>query len=328
MPFESVPIPGQSDDVSAEQVLAEIDQWLTSEAFCFLLREFGSGSPTGDLLERLAFLEGMSTLWDYRGQAARTKRRAEVAGAEGEKIPVAQTERDAVGGGDFTPQEQAQVLDAAKALGLVEAARPRSSEYDYVVVLGGLVRANYWRSLYAAKLLRDGITSPSIVGLTAFRPLTNPEREILPVFELTDRRYEYEYEVLETCLRSAFKIEAFDTETDDESTDAANPADPLHRTRTASAQAAGGQVTIVGAGTLDPRGAWRADTAATYERWGQQVKLGKQHRVLAVTTSIYVPYQHAVALQRLTLISAAGWKPLELTRPTWATTRLHKDSPR
>ena len=141
-----------------------------------------------------------------------------------------------------------------------------------------------------------------MVALTAFRELARNEQDrskdefaLLQLAGLPARRYECE--VGEDCLRRSFTLPELTVlrESEPEAADS-------RRVRVAEARTPDQLVTLVAASTLDPSGAWRADTAAAYKYWAEQVGHVKpDDRILAVTTCIYVPYQHAVALQRLAL---------------------------
>ena len=129
-----------------------------------------------------------------------------------------------------------------------------------------------------------------------WRERGHPDRDefkLLAVFGLPHR--DYEWEVMEDSLRRAFDLPEFTVERESEPS-AEGPA----RFRVAWAESAGRRVTLVVAPA--PEAGRRANTADGYHYWAAQVGHVKPgDRVLAVTTCIYVPYQHAVALQNLAL---------------------------
>jgi hypothetical protein len=43
---------------------------------------------------------------------------------------------------------------------------PGYGHYDHVVMLGGLVRANLWRTAYAAHLLSRGVTDDNVTAVS------------------------------------------------------------------------------------------------------------------------------------------------------------------
>jgi hypothetical protein len=168
------------------------------------------------------------------------------------------------------------------------------------VTLGGLVGANVWRPAYAAYLLEHGTAAPNVVGISAYRNLSrndgDPQRDefrLLDAFGLPQRTYEWE--VMEDGLRRAFSVPPFTVERQSDPS-----AEGSARFRVASTSASGRRVSLVVAPALVPGG--RADTTAGYRYWADQVGHVKPgERILAVTTSIYIPYQHAIALQHLAL---------------------------
>jgi hypothetical protein len=282
MRFDAVPVPGRGECATPEVLTSEVAGWVRSEPIRVLVDRFGEGSlPGTGLAEDLAFLDEMSARhWDTRRGV----------------------ERNQVNRAPFDDAEEELVLAAASALGLVVPAPPRFDEYDHVVLLGGLVRANIWRTEYAAHLLRQGVRTANVVALTAFRELarnkedrSKDEYALLQLAGLPDRRYECE--VVEDCLRRSFSVPELTVLRESEP-----DAEDNRRVRVAESRTSDQLITLVAASTLDPSGEWRADTAATYKYWAEQVGHVKpKDRILAVTTCIYVPYQHAVALQRLAL---------------------------
>ncbi len=282
--FEPVVVPGQGEDPSAELLLAEVAGWVHSRPLQALVRRFGGDVPVGSLAAGLAYLgEFTAVKWNFRHRVK-----------EG-PLERNQIDADAVEGAD-----EQFVVAAASALGLVAPRPPRYDRYDHVVTLGGLVGANVWRPAYAAYLLDHGTVAPNVVGISAYRNLTrnyaDPQRDefkLLDAFGLPQR--EYEWEVMEDGLRRAFSLPPFTVEAQSDPS-----AEGSARFRVASTSAAGRRVSVVVAPALVPGG--RADTTAGYCYWADQVGHVKPgERILAVTTSIYVPYQHAIALQHLAL---------------------------
>jgi hypothetical protein len=282
--FEPVAVPGQGEEPTAEVLLAEITGWVRSEPLRALVRHFGQGAPSGSIAEELAYLDDFTArAWDFRRNAgADSKERNQV-------------DPDAVAGAD----EQLAVA-AAEALGLVQPRPPRYRHYDHVVVLGGLVRANLWRTAYAAHLLRQGVRAGNVIAISAYRQLAkndaDPDRDeyrLLEVFGLPRR--DYEWEVMQDGLQRAFDLPEFTIERESDP-----DAEGAARFRVASAESGGQRVSLIVAPALEP--GRRANTADGYQYWAGRIEhVRPGERLLAVTTCIYVPYQHAVALQRLAL---------------------------
>ncbi|MFD0327295.1 hypothetical protein ACFQZC_01420 [Streptacidiphilus monticola] len=237
----------------------------------------------------MLYLDGFSAAaWDFRAKAARAAKAGYV-------------ERNQVDVEEVAGAREALAVAAAQALGLVTARPPRSSRYDHVLILGGLVRANLWRAAYAGALLSGGhIDAPSVTALTAFRRLARNEQDmsldepsLLDAFALPRRQTEAD--VMEDCLARAFELESdFVTEAQ------GGEYDDHDRFRVAAAKAQGRTVTLVAA--PNPAGANRANTGQTMRFWAEQVaRLRPGDSILFVTSSIYVPFQHVVALQNLAL---------------------------
>jgi hypothetical protein len=282
-------VPGQGEDPTPEVLRAEITAWVRSEPLRSLVTHFGGSLAAGSLaagsLEaQLGYLdEFTAAAWNYRRRVS-----------DGPKERN-QVDADAVSGAD-----EDLVMAAADALGLVRPRAPRYRDYDHVIMLGGLVRANLWRTAYAAHLLNHGVSAGNIVAISAYRDLARndadpsaDEYKLLESFGLPQR--DYEWQVMEDGLRRAFDLPEFAVERESDPS-----AEGSQRFRVASAAARGQRVSLIVAPALDP--GRRANTADGYRYWADQVQHVKPgERVLAVTTCIYVPYQHAIALQHLAL---------------------------
>jgi hypothetical protein len=282
--FQQVVVPGQGEDPTPEVLLAEIAEWVDSEPLQALVRRFGAEMPVGSLATQLAYLdEFTSAHWDFR-----------------RRVREGSLERNQIDAGAVTGTDEELAVAVADALGLVRPRQPRYDSYDHVVTLGGLVGANVWRPAYAAYLLGHGISARNVVGISAYRNLAgndeDPQRDefrLLDSFGLPQR--EYEWQVMEDGLRRAFDLPEFTVERE-----SGPSAEGSARFRVASASSGGRRVSLVVAPALEP--GRRADTAAGYRYWADQVDHVKPgERILAVTTCIYVPYQHAIALQHLAL---------------------------
>jgi hypothetical protein len=282
--FEPVIVPGRGEDPTPDILLGEIGAWVRSAPLRALVSRFGDGHPTGSLAEELAYLDDFTAAaWDFR--------RADSGPAK---------ERNQVDADAITGRDEEFVLAATQALGLARPLPPKYERYDHVVILGGLVRANIWRSQYAAHLLGNVLSAEDVTAISAYRELarndTDPgkdERALLGVFGLPPR--EYEWEVMEDGLRRAFGAPPLAVERESEP-----GAQGPQRFRVASARLPELTLYLVVAPALEP--GRRANTADGYRYWAEQVGHVKPgDRVLAVTTPIYVPYQHAVALALLGL---------------------------
>lgn len=111
---------------------------------------------TGSTSETMAWLKAfVSRRWDFR------------VGKERDFIPV-----------------NAEMLSAATAEAAYSLARklgmltpePAKGDFDHVIVLGGLLRANFNRPGAAAEMIATGsVTTRSVVGLGALRPMSAEE---------------------------------------------------------------------------------------------------------------------------------------------------------
>jgi len=285
--FDPVTVPGADGSLERGTLLDSVAAWVDSAPLRALFDRFGAPRPDGDLATRLTALEKFtSSAWDFR------------RGSDGISVERNQVQLDTIS----DPDTEALVRSAATALGLVTARPPAHDSYDYLVVLGGLVRANLWRSKYAAYLLSaGGVKAPKVVALTANRPLgANPDDFERDEFLLLDRLglgpHRLESEVMEEALCRALDLEHLvDRVADGDEVPLAT------RRRVASATNADGtEVVLVVAPPADLSSGRRADTAATYRFWAGDVEHIKPGaRLLVVTSCIYVPYHALVALQHV-----------------------------
>lgn len=295
--FQEVVVPGQGEDPSAEVLRAEIAGWVRSAPMQALVTHFGGAVPEASLEEQLAGLNRFAAqTWNF------WERRDDRQQGQGRR--AGRTERNQVDPNAVSGRDEELVLAAADALGLVRPRPPRYRDYDHVVMLGGLVRANIWRTKYAAHLLNQGISAGNVTAISAYRDLARNEEDpssdefnLLAEFGLPRR--DYEWQVMEDGLRLAFGLPEFTVERESGSEAAGS-----ERFRVSSATAAGRRVSLVVAPAAEPsrKAGARANTGDGYRYWADQVEHVKPgERILAVTTCIYVPYQHAIALQHLAL---------------------------
>lgn len=285
--FEPVPMVGPDAEGG---IAGGIRDWVTSEPIRALVTAFSApdedaeavfGDSEGDLDALLARLDAFTDRWDTR------------AGAERNLAPEL----------PLTPRQAKLALVAARALGLRDPGRPALREYDHVLVLGGLVRACLVRPDYAARLLREGsVETPSVVALGARRPLAGDEGPLARAMGLPelDREGVGEFEALRAGVRRAFRLG------EPESVRSVPVACPnvlpfsgceQHVFRTED----GLRVVVAAAPSSEPS-LRRANTDDTYTWFARELAhLRPGQRILAVTTDIYRPSQHAAALRTLAL---------------------------
>ncbi len=284
--FNTIKVPGADGGITPEALLADIYAWVHSPPLRALLTYFGAPKISGELVQQLRVLEDFTAdVWDFR-------RRSDGTSVERNQVDLAILDN---------PEVEQGIVDAARALGLVDPRPPRRKKYDYIIVLGGLVRANAWRSDYAAYLLSAGnIDCDSVVGLSANRPLaanpSDPSRdEFALITKLGFEPAQYESEVMDQALRRAFHANRLEDVVAD---DAGVPIETRKRVANATTELA--NVTLVIAPPEDPSSGKRADTAATYRYWANQVhKLTPGSSVLVITSCIYVPYHALVAIHHI-----------------------------
>jgi hypothetical protein len=265
---------------NARNASEAIAAWTDSSALRRVVLAFGGAIPEikgpiegEELAERLAWLEEFSEQWDFRGGK----------------------ERNLVEAGDFSPEVQEFVVQAAAALGLIGTAPPPSVQYDYILILGGLVRACLARPLHAARLLNDGTVEPGeVCALGGYRPLAGNELELATSAGhpgLTD-----EFEAMDVGVRAAFSLDDPITEQGE----ASEIEGASWRVRTYSGER-GTAIKVIAAPSSEP-GVRRANTPDTYQWFASQLAdLRGGERILVVTSDIYVPFQHADALRMLSL---------------------------
>jgi hypothetical protein len=273
--FAPVAIPGRGADPSSADVRDEIRNWIDSDAMTALLGEFsGPAARDGSLADRLAELEGFSArVWDFR----------------------ANRERNLIDPNAIEADAQRLTLDAAQALGLVAPEQPRSLSYDHILVLGGLVRACVLRSEYTALLMKSGLKARSVAALTGFRVLAGDEPELLHSFGLPPTRSEHE--VMTNAVVEAFQVGCLDVT---RQSDMDVPDNERFLVAEGTTQD-GTALRVVVAPSEEPRSR-RANTADTYRYWAREMgRPGRGDSLLLVTSTIYVPFQHADAIRILGL---------------------------
>ncbi|MET7667935.1 hypothetical protein [Micromonospora luteifusca] len=289
--FDAVALPSCEPDFQPQAVAEEIHAWISSEPMRALVSEYGASLPQASVGDLLAWLDAFSDEhWDFRKHG--------------------KVERDQVKAPSFLPDRVDLILAAATALRLVHPDRPPHSTYDHLLVLGGLGRACLQRTEYAAQLVRDNIVVvPKVAALGSFRPLTETET-ILP--GLASSRFEVD--AMDVGVRIGFGL---DDPARSESSDGA----VTHQSWQARTYRAvdGPEVHVLAAPSSEPESR-RANTPDTYEFWARRFSLRSTDRILVITSSIYVPFQHSDAIRMLAMrygcgIDTIGFDPGKATIP-------------
>lgn len=263
------PAPGGQIDVLA--IEEAVRDWVCHPAFTALVGSFGGPRQQTDLASYLEALERFSTVWDFRGGQERNLARSLKASKEGEE----------------------QIFATARILGMREGfERPRADEYDHCLILGGLVRACVIRPAWAAELAKTGIRFGDVTALGGVRPLGGDEPSIASAVAMSD--VVDEFQAMDAGLRRAFGV-AGDPVADGKN----DPSEPngswiVHRYQLKDLP-----LSVVAAPSSQPH-LRRANTGDSYAWWAKNVaKLTADHRILLVTSAIYVPFQHADAVRML-----------------------------
>jgi hypothetical protein len=280
-PFDRVPLPVWDRAAGGAETVRQIDAWLSSRPMSALVRAFGGNLQASSVSEYASMLNYFAAShWDFR---------------QGR-------ERDAAEPVHFDAELAELISSASAALGLVEADEPRKRSYDAILVLGGLVRGCIVRPRYAAQLLRGGLRVDEVVGLGAFRALSDGERAIAGRLGL---QVADEFGAMTEGIRTEFAQWLPESSVVEGEEIPAHPALSWRVVRwsVSSGDDMGGaprQVSVVAAPT-SRESAKRANTIETYHFWAHQLAPSTVGSVLILTHPVYVPYQGCVAIQSLGL---------------------------
>lgn len=267
-------------------LIDQITTWVTSPAVRDLVALFDGQWPGhGTTAELLDYLEAFSAEhWDFR---------------RGRERNLARTQQ-------FDPRTQEVIREAAWALGLVDPPKPARGDYSHLVILGGLVRACLARPAAARMLLAEQVQVPEVTALSGFRPLVGDEAVVADTFGLERGEGAFrntEFALMDSGMRRAFNLTGLPH--------AQGEGDIQHSPRTSwwthsYRDAAGRVIRVVAAPSSEPE-LRRANTADTYRFWAQHIaRLTPADRVLLVTSTIYVPFQHCDAIRTLGLRHGCG----------------------
>jgi hypothetical protein len=236
--------------------------------------EWPAAETTLGLLRELADL---SADWDFRKNRERHFIEPIPAEVNGRQIP------------------DAQVINAARGLGLVDPAGVAAARFSYVLVLSGQAAACVSRVRYAAELIRRGVQPDAVVLLGAHRQLlgTEPEQVMeAGLGHLTD-----EAEVALAAVTQAFQLGP--PLSSEETQPAPHPGQPaVFHAASAHYRWPAAEVVIAPSDQPEVR---RAKTGDQLQYWANLAGLRPRHEVLIVTSQINVPYQHLVAARVLGL---------------------------
>lgn len=251
-----------------EELRLDISRWLANESMNRLVAAWDATPPNLPLSPLLDWYDDFSEQhWDFR--AGRERNLAD-------KPVLSQTQSE-------------QALATARGLGLTSPRSPSGGRYDYVLVLGGLVRACIVRPRYAAWLAKHGAEFGEVIALGGFRPLAGDEIPLSEEFGVNSRN---EFGAMIAGVRSAFGI-----------TDQPSFENPTHGSGNADWEVASFDdraISVIAAPSSNPEER-RANSVDTYRWWAERTRPPLGSSVLVITTAIYVPYQGSGALEILGL---------------------------
>jgi len=278
MKFEPVALPSlPPGELTAGRLGLVLRDWAFSAPMRALAEASGwdwpSDPDTGELLGRLA---GLSADWDFRGRGGGVERNfigAEPADVHGRVVP------------------EELIVSAARSLGLVSATPVPTERFTSLVVLSGLVRACVNRTRYARALLDEGVRAGSVTVLGGHRELRGDELVLAKEQGFGDLFDEAD--VVLAATRQAFGLGS------PEEFEATGPCRTDWDDELWSAWARyrwpGVEVLIVPSGEPGRR----VNTADQLRCWANRNGIGRNDRVLLLTTQIYVPFQQFSGLQVL-----------------------------
>jgi hypothetical protein len=276
--FGSVPLPSLAPgELTAARLDPVLRDWVSSAPVRALAEASGWDWPscwgTGDLLRHLAELSGD---WDFRGREGGVER--DFIGAQAAEV-----------NGRLIAEEL--IVSAAEALGLVSATPVPDERFSALVVLSGLVRACVNRTRHAADLVQNGVQADSVTVLGGHRKLSDGERE--QAAQLGFGEQFDEADVILATTRQAFGL----GEPQHAKESGPRPGEWDDRLWSAWAHYAwpGAQVLIAPSGAPGRR----VNSVDQLRYWASENGIGRDDRVLLLTTQIYVPYQQFGGLQVL-----------------------------
>jgi hypothetical protein len=273
-----------------DEVEGHIEAWLEESTLRDLVVHFDSAMAAAfdtkvPLSERLEVLDRFTDGWDTRQGKERN---------EAEELVL-------------TSEQSALALTAADQLGLRGVTAPKRNHYDHLLILGGLVRACVARPRWAARLVDDGLSVGHVTALGGHRKFRGDEFTLAAALGMKD--VDEEFVALEAGTRQSFGL-GDPYSKSGETSELVGGSWTLHRFRTKA------RINVdVAAAPSSEAESRRANTADSYAWFATTLAhLKPEESVLMVTTSIYVPAQHAAAMQMLQLpygaeVETVGFEP-------------------
>jgi hypothetical protein len=236
-------------------VIALVAAWAHSASLRELAAAFGGRVSRAD---PLPWLDAFSSEhWDFRGGRERNLA----------TVP------------SLTAAQQSLVLDLAPELGMSGQETPSRTDYDVVLMTGGMIRAGIVKPRHVATMLENGLEAKRVVFLGGFRPFAGDELELAAALGVSVAD---EFSAMVAGMELAFG--------------------PLGEPEIVGdddwREYRWGRLSVLAAPSSDP--SRRANSADTYRFWAEKRSEGAR-TALVVTTPIYVPYQGAAAVETLGL---------------------------
>ena len=253
-----------------DQIYNQLEEWIRSDTLQELSHEWGGAPPHEESTEALFdwFDEFSESHWDFRKGRERNLATAPV----------------------LSDAQAAAAVTAADSIGLSDSRGPSRAQYDYALILGGLVRACMTRPAYAAEVLGSGATLSSVVALGGFRALSKDEVEL---GESLGANAENEFGAMIAGLQRSFA--ELSTPLVDRSSEQSGNAG------WAVATFEERPIQVIAAPSREPD-VRRANTADTFAWWAKRQGSDIHHaNILLITNPIYVPYQGAAAIENLAI---------------------------
>jgi hypothetical protein len=271
--MDLVTAPAWNVDVPLEDrksgTLAQLTDWIRSERLAQLASAWAETPPArASTAELYAWYDEISGRhWDFR--QGRERNLAAAASLADEQVPL--------------------VMATAEQLGLVTPAPPLRDHYDAAIILGGLVRACVTRPRFARELRQARVRLDKIIALGGFRPLGGDE---VALAERLGVDAVNEFGAMVRGVQGAFQLDEKPQVTSSTDLDQAGNSD------WARALFKSADIEVLAAPSRDPD-TRRANTADTFAWWAStQPPLTGKH-ILMITSTIYVPYQGAAAIENL-----------------------------
>ncbi|MGI5246073.1 hypothetical protein [Dactylosporangium sp. CA-139066] len=330
----------------AEYAFAQVERWVRSEAMVELLGMFDDKVDDDDLtgwlhlnedlpewLTEDATLDGLTA---EQAELIRHTLKVERAAARSFNFRTpdgsSYRERSQAVSADFDDGTRARIAGLANRLGLVDAGEPKYTAYDKTLILGGGYRSPLLRTKYAGQLRQQGteLGELSFLGSPRFL-IEDDERPEKPVTEQYAPGATDEFGLMIGAARAELGLRASEIDFlcgcaaadgicpvwpyDSDET----PPEFTHERRAPLAGPDGRtEGSVLSACTSRPP--YRPDTADTLGLWARCARPAVQHRILLVTTRVFVPFQQFDALRRIYLpygaeVDTVGFGPEWGDRP-------------